>query len=425
MKLIYKIIGSISLSVFFLLGVWALLTYFTLMKELNDEMDESLEDMAEMVIKQSLSGNMPDPSKTFGSPNLVIAEVTPGYAEAHPDNRFSSETFYLSEMEETVLSRVLRTVFQNPDGRFYEVIVAQPSFEKDDFAESLLYLIILLYTSMLILLIAVIVAVFRRNMRPFYKVIHWLENYNPHTSNKPLDNPTNISEFQKLNRTVTDFTRKSQEAFEQQKEFIGNASHEMQTPLAVSMNRLEILADESPTLSENDLNEIMKTRHTLNQIIKMNKSLLLLSKIDNDQFPEAAPISFDVLVEKHLGIFAEAYSHKNIRVKTDIREAFIHTMNDSLADIIVVNLLKNAYIYSDAGSEISVSMTPDAFVVSNTASDGPLDEEKIFERFYRQTTQKGSSGLGLAIAKGIGKISRLQIDYAYRENRHVFTVSKQ
>lgn len=91
------------------------------------------------------------------------------------------------------------------------------------------------------------------------------------------ENDTRITEFRKLNDAAARYVERTEQMFEQQKQFIGNASHEIQTPLAICRNRLEMLMEDD-SLSEKQLEELMKTHQTLEYITKLNKSLLLLSK---------------------------------------------------------------------------------------------------------------------------------------------------
>ena len=105
--------------------------------------------------------------------------------------------------------------------------------------------------------------------------------------------------------------------FEQQKQFIGNASHEIQTPLAICRNRLEMLMEDD-SLSEKQLEELMKTHQTLEYITKLNKSLLLLSKIDNGQFTDTKEVDLNVLLKQYLEDYKEVYSYKNIEVSISL-----------------------------------------------------------------------------------------------------------
>lgn len=137
--------------------------------------------------------------------------------------------------------------------------------------------IIFLYIVLLLTILIVCIWIFHRSMKPLYNLLRWLDAYRIGRPNRPLKNETQITEFKKLNEAAIRNAERSEHIFEQQKQFIGNASHEMQTPLAICRNRLEMLMEDD-SLSEAQLEELIKTHQTLEHITKLNKSLLLLSK---------------------------------------------------------------------------------------------------------------------------------------------------
>lgn len=216
--------------------------------------------------------------------------------------------------------------------------------------------IIFLYVALLLCIIIISVWVFYRNMRPLYILLHWLDSYQTGKKNKPLKNDTRITEFRKLNDAATRYVERTEQMFEQQKQFIGNASHEIQTPLAICRNRLEMLMEDD-SLSEKQLEELMKTHQTLKYITKLNKSLLLLSKIDNGQFTDTKEVDLNVLLRQYLEDYKEVYSYKNIEVSITEQANFHITMNESLAIALLTNLLKNAFVHNVDEGHIRIIIT--------------------------------------------------------------------
>ena len=135
-------------------------------------------------------------------------------------------------------------------------------------------------------------------MRPLYALLRWLDGYTVGARNAPLAVETSVTEFRKLNDAARRYAERAESSFERQKQFIGNASHEMQTPLAVCRNRLEMLVDDAHALTGEQLGEIAKVQRTLDYLVRLNRSLLLLSKIDNGQFPEAEEVDVNALVRR-------------------------------------------------------------------------------------------------------------------------------
>ena len=285
MKLIYRIVIRISLLLILVLGVWAVFFYMAMMDEVNDEVDDSLEDYSEVIIIRTLAGEEL-PSQNTGSNNqYYLREVTEEYADSREDITYKDSMVYIVEKGETEPARILTTIFKDDENRFYELTVSTPSIEKEDLTAAIRNWMIFLYVALLLVIIVVNVWVFQQSMRPLYVLLHWLDGYRIGSKNKPLENDTQITEFRKLNEAAIRNAERSEQLFEQQKQFIGNASHEIQTPLAICRNRLEMMMEDE-SLSESQLEELMKTHQTLEHITKLNKSLLLLSKIDNGQFTD-------------------------------------------------------------------------------------------------------------------------------------------
>ncbi len=151
--------------------------------------------------------------------------------------------------------------------------------------EAILWWIVYLYLFLLLTILLVNVLVLHRTLRPLYALLRWFDSYTVGGKNAPLVNDTKVVEFRRLNEAANRYAERAESLFERQKQFIGNASHEMQTPLAICRNRLEMLVDDGSALTEAQLGEILKVQGTLDYLVRLNRSLLLLSKIENGQFP--------------------------------------------------------------------------------------------------------------------------------------------
>lgn len=423
MKLFHLVMWRVSLLLTAVLTFWAVFFYWAMMEEVNDETDDSLDDYAETLIIRSLSGEEL-PSKNSGSNNqYYLYEVSEEYARMYPRIAYRDEMVYIEEKKETEPARVLMTIFERDDGRFMELVVYTPTIEKFDLRRAVLGWIVFLYVLLLFAILAVNGLVFQRNMKPLYRLLGWLEQYRLGSRNKPLDNKTGISEFRRLNEATITFTERSEKLYEQQKSFIGNASHEMQTPLAICRNRLEMLMDDE-TLTERQLSELMKTHQTLENLTRLNKSLLLLCKIENHQFAEEREICLNEMLGSYLEDYKEVYAYRHIRVTVKVESCFRLMMNESLASVLLTNLLKNAFVHADEGGQIDILFTESSFTIANTGGE-PLDEKRIFERFYQGKKKKeGSTGLGLALADSVCKANGLKIHYHYAEGKHWFVVSR-
>lgn len=423
MKLFHLVLWRISLALIVVLTVWAGFFYMAVVEEVNDEVDDTLEDYSEGLIIRALSGeDMPTASN--GSNNqYYLYEVSESYAASHPQITYRDEMVFITEKSETEPARVLITIFRTEDERYMELVVYTPTIEKLDLLRAILGWIIFLYVLLLLIILSINIWVFRKNMKPLYVLLKWLDTSQLGKKNEPLENTTKITEFRKLNAATMAFVERGEKLFEQQKTFIGNASHEMQTPLAICRNRLEMLMEDE-TLTEHQLNELIKTHQTLENLTRMNRSLLLLCKIENGQFADTRSVCLNDILAHYLDDYKEVYAYRNITVTVTTDSSFCVEMNDSLVSVLVTNLLKNSFVHNIDGGFIYIKITADTFEISNTG-EKPLDRERIFERFYQGQKKEGSTGLGLALVDSICKANHLTIDYTYVENRHIFTISKQ
>ena len=225
MKLIYYILVRISLALTVILTGWAIFFYIAVMDEVNDEVDDALEDYSEIIIIRALAGEGLPSRNTASNNQYFLKEVTEEYAVSRENILYKDSMVYIPEKGETEPARILTTLFKDDGDRFFELTVATPSIEKEDLKEAITGWIIFLYVIMLLITILINVWVVYQNMRPLYVLLNWLDKYRIGTKNEPLHNPTQVSEFKKLNEAAIRYAERSEKMFEQQKQFIGNADY--------------------------------------------------------------------------------------------------------------------------------------------------------------------------------------------------------
>ena len=423
MKLFYRVLMHLLVGIVVILVGWAVVFYMGIMEEINDEVDDSLEDYTELIITRSLAGKEL-PAHDSGSNNqYYLREVEPSYALSRPAIFYRDSMVYISEKKETEPARILTTLFKDKEGTYFEVAVYTPSIEKKDLRQAIFQLLVGLFVSLLVAILLINIWVFRRSMRPFYRLVDWLDHSRLGKKNVPLENLTHTTEFRKLNEAVMRYATHSEEVFEQQKQFIGNASHELQTPLAICQNRLEMLMEDE-TLSEPQMEEILKTYQTLEYVSKLNKSLLLLSKIDNSQFVETSEVCINEVLHRYVDDYCEVYDYRGIRLTVEEKGEFRIRMNETLAVVLVTNLLKNAFVHNIDKGEIRIVITSSGIRFGNTGNGEPLDGKRIFERFYQGKKKEGSTGLGLAIVDAVCRQYQLRVSYSAVDGMHCFEVSR-
>lgn len=423
MKLFNRVIIRLSVCMVVVLTLWAVLFYCAMIEEITDEVDDSLEDYAEMIMIRSLAGDVL-PSNDSGSNNqYFIKEISEAEALARPAIVYRDTMVYLEAKKETEPARILTTIFQDRYGKYFLLEVSVPTIEKMDLIKSVVYLIITLYAGLLLAFLLVNVFVFRRSMKPFYELLEWLGSSRLGSGGNGPQIKTDTEEFSRLNEAVARYARHSEEIFQQQKQFIGNASHEVQTPIAVCINRIEMLMEDE-NLTQKQMEELMKTHGTLEYVSRLNRSLLLLSKIDNNQFQEVEMVDFNSLLKKLIEDYSEIYGYRGVVISLEENGNFTVKMNSTLAGILANNLLKNACVHNIDGGKVTVVCSGNGMEIRNSSGRGVLDGGKIFERFYQGDKKEGSTGLGLAIVDSICRHSRLGIQYIYSGGEHCFKVQK-
>lgn len=422
MKLHNVITFRLSILKAVVIALWAVCFYFAIIKEINNATDEALTAYAETLITDYLAGEkMPESSEISGR-QYTIRHVPSEYAGRHRHIRYKDMEMYFGQRHRYEQARTITYIFQTDDGQWRELVVFTPSIDKDNMKRAILYWLIALYVVLLAGITAVNLWTVRHSMKPLKALLDWLDAYKLGDRNRPLDNRTKITEFRTLNEALSRSVERNERQYEQQKMFIANASHEMQTPLAVCTNRLEMLLDDD-NLTEAQMADIIKTLRTLKSLSATNRSLLLLCKIDNGQFAERVPINLKSITEKSLSDLEAVYAYRRIEVETRLSADATVAMDGSLAGILVGNLLKNAFIHNIDGGKIYVEADGREYTVANTGKAEPLDESKIFERFYHSSGKKSSTGLGLALVKAIANLYGFGIKYTFAGGMHTFRIT--
>ena len=256
--------------------------------------------------------------------------------------------------------------------------------------------------------------------KPFRSTLDKLKTFslNKHT-NIEFDE-TDVSEFHELNQSLSKLIGQNISVFKTQKEFTENASHELQTPLAILKNKLDILL-QNEDLTEKQYLIAEEMNKALTRSSRINRNLLLLAKIDNSQFDNSELIRFDELLTQSIEILQEHFEQKNIIVKSEISSDVEMRGNSSLLEVLINNLILNAIRHTSAHGFISIKLTNSSFVVSNSGTE-KLNEDLLFKRFSKLSTDNRGSGLGLAIIKQICKLQNWKINYRFENNNHIFSI---
>ena len=255
--------------------------------------------------------------------------------------------------------------------------------------------------------------------KPFRETLDQLKTFSLNNQTKIEFSKTDVSEFDELNQSLTKLIEHNVSVYKTQKEFTENASHELQTPLAILKNKLDILL-QNQDLTEKQYQIAEEMNRALSRSSRINKNLLLLAKIENNQF-ENSEIHLDELLNQSMEILQEHFEQKNISVKTKISDNVKVNGNIGLTEVLINNLILNAIRHTQINGSISIKLNNSVFEVSNSGTE-KLNSDLLFKRFSRFSKDNNGSGLGLAIVKEICKSQNWTIDYRFENNNHIFSV---
>lgn len=278
----------------------------------------------------------------------------------------------------------------------------------------------------LLLLLLTVVIVNKRSSRslwkPFFSTLQKVNQYDiAHNQNIDLPPSTGTTEFNELNKVITSLIGNVNQAYHQQKQFVENASHEMQTPLAIIRSKLELLINQ-PELNEKTATLLSDITEANDRLSHMSRTLLLLAKIENNQFPDVEEINLSNLLENLIENYRNHYDSDFPVLTQSIQPEKTIVANRSLIEVLLSNLLKNAVEHNQPGGAIEIALRNTALSIKNTGVEPQTEPNFLFERFRKDSHKSKSTGLGLALVKQICLLYRYPINYTYQNGWHEVTV---
>jgi len=313
--------------------------------------------------------------------------------------------------------RHIRYAGNTPFNTGYIINIYQTLDENQKLLDSIAIGMLFVFLTLLLVSILVNYLISKRLWKPFYKSLKEVSNFDMLTGD-PLDLPqTNINEFRQLNLVLEQMTKKIRKDYLNLKEYNENSSHEIQTPLAVIRSKLDILM-QNQRLNRESKNLIMSINDAVSRIFKLNQGLLLISKIENQQFPEIHEVSLKSLIEKILNNYEEIMNLRNIKVKKILTDPAIITMNEILADVLISNLLGNAIRYNINDGFIECRLDNTQLTITNSGLPLKVDPSTLFGRFRKGTDHPDAVGLGLSIVKKITDLYGMAISFSSQGTVH-------
>lgn len=419
MKLLRYTHFNLSFLLFLLLGGWGTFFYYTVIDEVMDETDDALANYRDIIVGKILADSTLLDTEDKIIHSYSIRPLTTEEVEHYRD-RYYDGTVYIETEDEYEPVRIMKSCFMATDLKYYELELRLSTLERDDLIAAIFKYLVALYIALLCCIIFSTRLILKSVFRPLDRLLEWLENVSPGHPAPYLNPDCRIREFRTLNRAALEMHERAEKAYREQKEFIENASHELQTPLAVINGKLELLA-EHENLDEEVLKNIDDMFRSLHRAIQLNKSLLLLSRIQNRQFEEVTEVDMNPHVRKILELLSDLYEEKELDYHLSDTEDCRIRMNESLAHTLLTNLIKNAIIHSPDHGRVDIVIHSARIEIINDGNQA-LDKQQIFKRFYKGNAgQKESTGLGLSIAQSIANLYHIKLTY-YHDGRHHFVL---
>lgn len=414
MRLLTKTTLAYMLIAFALLIPGGWIIHGMVEKEFRSEVDEDL-----MRRRQKIQGQLG--RIATASPVGLQFEAMPLAAHLEQADAFRDTAVFDSLEGENVQYRQL-TYSAAEGGRYYRVVLRQSLLESDDIVDNITQSIgFLLFLSLAGMLLAHL-GIAHFLWKPFRRTLEAVEGFDWTRPGELALEATSTREFEQLNRMLERMGAKIRDHFANLREFTENASHELQTPLAILSAKLENLAD-AEDLTSLQAGEIQAMQATVGRLTRMNRALVLLSKLEGSQYLEKVSVDLGGEAERVLREHAEWIGMKGISIQIDTATTSKVIMNADLAGILVSNLVCNAIQHNVAGGRIEVCAEAHSLTLRNTGPALPTDPEKLFERFRKANQSSGSLGLGLSIARKICALSGYHLGYRYQEGFHILTVS--
>lgn len=307
------------------------------------------------------------------------------------------------------------------EGATYTYVSKISMIETEDLVKSIACLFTVIMVLLLIGLYLITLFLSRKLWKPFNNTLVQIENFEIDKNKQPQFLETDIEEFKRLNKSIEKLIEKNNIIYKNQREFIENAAHELQTPLAVFQAKIDTLI-QLPNITQEQSEILSSLNDNVSKLNHLNKNLLLLSKIDKNTYYNKEIITVNDIIQKNLYFFTEQASPKNISIKTTLENEIKIESNSTLVEILVNNLILNSIRHNIANGQILIAISGNMLTVSNTSQHQSLDTDKLFIRFSKSTSSEQGNGLGLAIIKKITDLNKWQIEYSFENNLHIFRV---
>ena len=399
---------------FFILIAWSAILFMVLRYEVYENIDEVLVYRKTTLIENIRKDGRIPPNDKFH--DFFISPVNK--LPTKPIDIFSDTLLYKSKTGYDEYRKICS--FFALDGNYYKLSFILPRLEQDEMIETLTFSLPIFLILFLAAYLFLINQLNKKIWSPFFEILTNLKAFKLENNSVISFADSDIYEFNELQISVKELTGRSTAIYIQQKQFTENASHEIQTPLAIIQSKLDLLFQNPLDKKQSDI--LMDISLAASRMSKINEALLLLTKIENHQFKDKSSVDILHVIESLLSFFEEQSSKLSIATSIEVDGGNQVKGNSILVSMLLSNLLKNAFLYNIQNGKVAIKLNENSISVSNTGNPLNVSHDKVFERFYTQASGKGGIGLGLAIVKSICSVNNWKISYSYKDGFHYFHI---
>ncbi len=401
-----------SISIFFIFA--GVMLNYSIRFNLKEELDEQLcAEQVHISKAMRLMDSLSSPLLPLND-NFFVQKAKPGIIMMPV---LFDSLMYDNVEKEDIPYRLIR--FSAQTIRYnYIVTIKKSEIESNDLALTIFISLMLVFGLFCIMLFVSNYFFSRKLWSPFLETITVIKNLKINDRSTNVEFPTtHIQEFNELNRSLQQMLERIKSDFLRMKDFSENASHELQTPLTIIHSKLESLL-QSKELNKEDAKLISQALESAVRLSRLNKTLLLLTKIENRQFEQKQTINFSEVFTKYLELYSDMISGNKLRVELNKEEEFYWNLHSVLADILISNLLGNAIKHNIQNGNLLINVKREGFQISNTGLEPEFPTELLFYRFKKSNHSSDHLGLGLALVKEIVDTNGLEISYTFQNGIH-------
>lgn len=417
MKLLTKTMVYFLLIMLPVFTAGAFYLYTTFNKEIKHETDEELVNDKLQWMRYLDTATINNPVFAIHTPEFNLQPTDKPVQTKH---KLKGVSIY-QEPEDTYAPFRQLTQVITVNNKNYQLTLRKSLIEKDDLIKNIIHVMLAAFGGLFLFVLLSNWLISKSIWKPFYASLDKIQRLQLNKLENTVFDRTATHEFNQLNAALNNMTTRIHLDYINIKELTEDAAHEMQTPLAIAQSKLELLLQDD-SLSETQLKGILTSYDELQRLSRLNHNLLLLAKIENQQYPVTDQPDLCTVVEKYLSLFEELIREKELQIHTDMIATAPWPLHPALTDILVSNLLGNAIKYNYPHGHIRIHISAQTFSISNTSELPQIPPDILFQRFKKQhNVYTNSNGLGLAIVKKIADSYQLSLQYSYENGWHTFS----